>query len=553
MGLHRIPGIVSWLVLGCILVAYIALVFHLTPTSFFGFTEDDSIYFSSAKALAEGKGYVLPSVPGTPPATKYPILYPWLLSWVWRWNPSFPVNLAGAVAVNAAFGCMFVVFAFLFLRSFTGIGGTGVLVLTAVCALNPTTIFYSIQLMSDIPFAALVLAACVLAKRVEQRNSSMSAALSGALSGLAILVRVLGAPVAVGLGFAIALRSGWRKVAIFAASVFPFVAFTVWRSLAVAPKMVPTALSTCSDTWSITWLYYTNYTALWKAQLLSAHVFWSTLWSNLGLCLLQPGDYFLDASVIRPEIVYMALLVILSAVSIRGIVRNAQSSGLQEIHPALLLYLAPLLIWTYGSFGRFLIPFMPLMAGAIWVETDYLCNRIGASFNNVRAAGEKSLHALLSVARIGTGIAICVFLWRGNVLLAHASQMRAELLREKIEAYSWLKENSPAEARFVAYEDGSAFLYSGRQGLRPAILSPSGMHRPEILNADLSCITSSAQAIGARYWIISDDDFGFEWEPAPSRAISKQKEMEASLRQVFRSQHGGVRIYELVPAGQPLI
>src|SRR6516225_11687525 len=122
MGLHRIPGIVSWLVLGCILVAYIALVFHLTPTSFFEFTEDDSIYFSSAKALAVGKGYILPSVPGTPPATKYPILYPLILSLVWRWNPSFPANLSGAVAISVIFGLGYLTLTFVFLRNLKTLG-----------------------------------------------------------------------------------------------------------------------------------------------------------------------------------------------------------------------------------------------------------------------------------------------------------------------------------------------------------------------------------------------------------------------------------------------
>src|SRR5690242_4694457 len=70
-----------------ILMLYAEAVLRLPPAIFFGLTGDDAIYFSSARAIASGAGYVLPSLPGTPPATKYPILYPWILSWVWRWNP----------------------------------------------------------------------------------------------------------------------------------------------------------------------------------------------------------------------------------------------------------------------------------------------------------------------------------------------------------------------------------------------------------------------------------------------------------------------------------
>src|SRR6266403_1886339 len=83
-----------WIALSAVLVGYVFFVVRLRPANFFGFSHDDTLYFSSAKAIAEGHGYILPSVPGTPSATKYPILYPWILSCVWRLNPSFPANIS---------------------------------------------------------------------------------------------------------------------------------------------------------------------------------------------------------------------------------------------------------------------------------------------------------------------------------------------------------------------------------------------------------------------------------------------------------------------------
>src|SRR5579872_7532522 len=102
------------------LLCYFASVRRMQPSNFFGLTQDDTIYFSSAQALAAGHGYILPSVPGKPHATKYPILYPGILSWVWRWNPSFPSNLSDAAMVSAAFGACFLVLVFFFLRSLKG-------------------------------------------------------------------------------------------------------------------------------------------------------------------------------------------------------------------------------------------------------------------------------------------------------------------------------------------------------------------------------------------------------------------------------------------------
>src|SRR5271155_438307 len=132
-----------WLGLVFILIVYVISVVRLHPTNYFGLTQDDTIYFSSAKALADGHGYVLPSVPETPRATKFPFLYPWILSWVWRWNPSFPANVPDAVGVTVAFGLAYVALAFSFLRRLQDVGSAEALLLTAFCAFQPTVLFYS--------------------------------------------------------------------------------------------------------------------------------------------------------------------------------------------------------------------------------------------------------------------------------------------------------------------------------------------------------------------------------------------------------------------------
>src|SRR5215469_1515837 len=128
---------IHWLFLSGILAAYTVGITLLGPSNFFGMMEDDSLYLSSARAIAQGHGYVMASVPGTPPGTKYPILYPWLLSWVWRLNPEFPGNLSWAVGLNVLFGMIFLVACFLLLRKLSGLGETPALIITAFCAFQP--------------------------------------------------------------------------------------------------------------------------------------------------------------------------------------------------------------------------------------------------------------------------------------------------------------------------------------------------------------------------------------------------------------------------------
>lgn len=57
-----------------------------------GIYHDDGIYMVTAKALAEGKGYQIISLPEELPQTKYPILFPAVLAVAWKMFPGFPDN-----------------------------------------------------------------------------------------------------------------------------------------------------------------------------------------------------------------------------------------------------------------------------------------------------------------------------------------------------------------------------------------------------------------------------------------------------------------------------
>src|ERR1035438_3344634 len=62
--------------------AYLAWTLRAMPH--LGFYHDDSIYWVSAKSLAEGHEYRIASLPGQPYQTKYPPLYPALLAGIWK-------------------------------------------------------------------------------------------------------------------------------------------------------------------------------------------------------------------------------------------------------------------------------------------------------------------------------------------------------------------------------------------------------------------------------------------------------------------------------------
>src|SRR2546430_2472940 len=156
--------------------------------------------------------------------------------------------------------------------------------------------------------------------------------------------------------------------------------------------------------------------------------------------------------------------------------------------------------WNYGVMDRFLLLFLPLIFAGVWRELQQVISQLRSA---PRGKGRTEL-AIVTCFFSFAGLAVLYGItssWSGEFhAIARESESRAALLVEKREAYAWLKENSARDATAIAYEDASMFLYSGRQAMRPVIFSPAaGVNRPEVLNNELPCITSSAEPIRAQY------------------------------------------------------
>ena len=202
------PSLRRLAILAAILIVYVFQVERVHPVVFFGQFQDDSIYFSTAKALAEGEGYNLISFPGSPRQTKYPIVYPWLLSFIWKLNPNFPANLVPAICLTEFFGCICLLAMFYLLRKLPGIGETPALFLTAVCAVHPVFVRMSGLVMSDIPFMACLLMALALCVFVQNDGGpAWMYALIGGIAGVSVGIRTVGVAVVAGIFCALAYNA----------------------------------------------------------------------------------------------------------------------------------------------------------------------------------------------------------------------------------------------------------------------------------------------------------------------------------------------------------
>src|SRR5262245_37444705 len=251
--------IAAGLILIAILAAHFSGVLALNPASLFGLSQDDTLYFSSAQALAEGRGYVLPSLPGAPAATKYPILYPWLLSWVWRLNPNFPGNLVCGVTLTYFFSVAAILLSYHFGRSSLGLSRLSSLAATGFLALHPTFIFYSARLMSDVPFAALTLCLLLCACAALRSSAARWSLLAGLVCSLAITMRLAGVALLAGVLLAFVSRKLWRSALLFLMAGAPGLAYFAYQTWFRVPAPPPVPFRASLPGWQQTWFIYNSY------------------------------------------------------------------------------------------------------------------------------------------------------------------------------------------------------------------------------------------------------------------------------------------------------
>jgi hypothetical protein len=140
----------------------------------FGRSHDDSIYFVSAKSIAQGHGYRILSLPGEPYQTKYPPLFPLLLTLVWKIKPEFPGNLQLAGLLCWLMLPAFLAVSWIFYKR-QGLAQWQCLSLVALLGLNFVVVEFSLDVMPELMFLSLLIASVLLADRATDNSNSWEA------------------------------------------------------------------------------------------------------------------------------------------------------------------------------------------------------------------------------------------------------------------------------------------------------------------------------------------------------------------------------------------
>jgi 4-amino-4-deoxy-L-arabinose transferase-like glycosyltransferase len=534
------------------LAAFVWLAWWLNPARTFGTLQDDAIYFASARAIARGEGYLLPSFPGGLHRLKYPPVFPWLLSWVWRLRPEFPANLVLAHAVELALAVAFLLACDQAARRMFGLSGRSAALVWLLCACNLVTLYTSTHILSDPAFGALLLLAALLADNALERTPSVGwATVAGAVAGLSVGVRTIGVAVVAGLVMHLLLGRRWKAAAVAACT--GAAASLPWLWPLVADLLHPPASRATGPVgWQQTLSFYTNYAWHWSTTLPNWTLRRLVFTTNALHLMLAPGLYLLT-----PLATGRALLAILwgaplAALSWLGTWILLRQRGRKALHAIWIIYAAVLVLWPYPPL-RMLLPMQVLwFAGLVQVLHTFWTEGLPAALSHTGPAkrGKTLLQALTLVMLAPVAVNLG---WSVPASIHREVRMEAALLEKKRQAYAWIRAHTPPTAIILADNDVLLYLYTGRQSVR-AIAEPATLFFRDDFQyfcRSLQHFADVAKFTRASYWMTAPDDFVGSSAWGAFHLRRAEQEILSHFHPAFQTPDGTVRIYAIPPQWNP--
>jgi hypothetical protein len=490
---------------------------------------DDGLLFLSAKSLAAGEGYRIPSLPENPYQTKYPPLYPLFLAVVWKLDPGFPSNLplAAAFSWGLLAGCLALACA---LYRSDGFSEKKTWIMLAMLGLCPYMILFGTRPFSEIFFTCFLLATFLAARRAGWKM----AALAGALAGCAYLSRTAGVALLAAIPAWYALRRDFRRAAIFGASMLPFIAGWSWWTRAHV-------LQGAGDDM----LYYTDYI---RFQFLNVG------WSNIGVVMWKNIDQLLYAfgSLAIPQVVAVGpvktLTQVVGIAAISGIVRMARRGVGVDYALFALVSSAMLVVWHFPPNERFILPLFPLIAAGLVTELDFLFTALRKGFRHSDAGQRGAAYVLAAVAGliIAAGVGLQFFVSFGYLnRLADDDRKKLQDLRS---TYAWIDTNLPPGAKILSSDDPLLYAYTGRRGNAMPLL-PKWWYRDDhehIIDAFRGA-AEYCRRRGFDYFYATSDDLA-RWTGAEDQAkVDAVVHANRELSPVFSGENG--TLYRVARAG----
>lgn len=408
----------------------------------FGDLQDDGLYFTCAKSIAEHGSYRILFLPEAPVQTKYPPLYPWVLSWIWRFSPSFPENLRLGTALSWLLIPLLLYLSARLFRAY-GFSGWRLWTLLGVIALNPYVAQFGTTLFSEMFFTCLLLMGLL--------STSRRPFQAGLFGAVAYLTRSAGIA---WLGSQ-TLYWLWTKrpkhLVLFAAGMVPaVVGWTVWTSLHKY------------HTSDQALVYYVDYVT-YEIQNVTWHNLHLVLWKNTDELLYGIGSLFVpklfDSRLIK------IIVQMIGIGAIVGTVRMARRGVGAEYVFFAAVSSALLVVWHYPPNERFVLPLLPLLAAGLLTEIERLATNVGSAMRHQERSQRVAAWSFGGAVGTLLGLVLLLQIYVLIPFLPWAAGQGRARLADQLAAYAWVRKNLPESVSILALNEASMFLYTGRRSM----------------------------------------------------------------------------------------
>jgi hypothetical protein len=542
--------------LAVIFVAAAVLYICAAVPGMVGFYHDDAIYVVTAKALAQGEGYRIISLPQSWPQTKYPVFYPFLLSLVWRLYPEFPNNLMAMKLVSVFSSLLFLYVAHRFLTRFHYASPGAARGIIILAAFSPWALYFSSMILSEMPYAllsiiALYLVESALSPELKTGKSYLLILMAAGGAGLAYLTRSVGITVILSIFLFLTYQRAWKLAfSFFAASLLLAVPWHLWTHLQLKTFAPASGLET----------YYLSYTG-WFSEHLDGFLSWkiaNVLFRNILSFLLKlPGLVFFPLSFTPvpktlwlPEglpsaLFFLSVLLLVVAVGV-ALRNNHYQVRLLDVY--LMVYLLAVWIWPWPCM-RFLVPVFPFLMFTLYRVAVWL-----VPFIRRQIESSKRTYAV----QIFQVVVISSVLINGSVNLAFIeysslygqpflpfSDVKIPERKAYEHLFQWIRKNTPPDAILSGGHDPMYYLYTGRRAISEFSPNPyKAFYAPASasIESEAEEIERNLKRYKVDYLIVIAG-----LEPPLKKLVSLMNEKgHGLLEQVFENEEKSISVYRII-------
>jgi hypothetical protein len=515
---------------------FLIFVVILLPVYWFAFRapavgiyHDDGIYLVTAKALAEGKGYRIISLPAELAQTKYPILFPAVLAVAWKIFPGFPDNALFLKTIPLLSAILWLWLSYNLIREESGApdAALGIVLLTAA---SSWVVFFSTTFMSETFFACIATWALIQLKRLErdERGAGWPLLFSAMLVAASILTRTAGAPLVAAGTIGLLFRRKYTAAAMFLIACAVLVApWLWWQALHGDPSRATDPYYTFSN--------YKSWTILWN---FNPEQKYGVIVKNVLFLIVSPVA-LLNLNVNMISLIIAFLFVVFTCL---GFIKDMRSN-VGSLHLFILFYIGIIVLWVWPPL-RFLLSIIPLFLLFAYKGFSSVCRSV---FKSEKINGYISivLFVILSVQMIN-GLLLSTketIKWQAVSFMSRQDDWSAT--RELLD---WIRWNTPQDSVLLGNLDPSYYLYTGRKAVRGFSADPYLLHYSNKPETALGGVPNLVQRMGTYQvtYVIRTPGLYFTEGKIFNGILDKMiSDYPDSLRLVKKGSDPSYRVYEV--------